>query len=233
MNTRIHGLTVCVNYADLLALSIERWVHSLASLTVVTDLQDAATAALAEAHGCRVFRTNVFYECGATFNKGAAMEQARQQMPWQDWILFFDADIIPQADWISAADHWLVPGNLYSARRFDAPTPEDIEAPGLRPITTDGIGVGYFQLFHSGDPKVQQTPPLLETWWKHAGVYDCNFMHRWNPRERHLLPIRLVHVGPRDNWWGRGNTEAFATMQAERKVRGGWQHERIDVEGLR
>lgn len=228
MINRIDGLTVCVNYADLLALSMERWVRSLASLTIVTDTKDDATAELAEAHGCRVFRTNVFYEHGATFNKGAAMELARQQMPWHDWVLFFDADIIPEPNWRTAAEPWLKAGNLYSARRLDAPTVEDIDAPGLRPIAGDGIGVGYFQLFHTSDPQVQQTP-LLDTCWQHAGNYDNAFMHRWSAKERHLLPIRLVHVGPRDNWWGRGNTEAFAAMQHERKARGGWKHERIEA----
>lgn len=225
----INGLVCCVDYSDLLALSIERWAHSLASLTVVTDTKDDETASLAARNGCRVFRTDVFYEHGATFNKGAAMEAARQEMPWKDWILFFDADIVPQAEWRTAAEPQLKAGNLYSARRYDAPTPADIDSDRLKIITTDGIGVGYFQLFHSSDPKVQATP-LLETCWQHAGVYDCNFMHKWSAKERHLLPIRLVHVGPRDNWWGRGNSAAFEAMQAKRKRLGGWQHERIAVE---
>lgn len=226
---RIDGLTACVNYSDLLALSIERWATSLASLTVVTTTSDFATAELVERHGGRVFKTDVFTANGATFNKGAAMEAARQEMPWKDWILFFDSDIVPQADWRKVAEPHLQPGNLYSARRYDAPTPEDIDSDRLKIITTDGIGVGYFQLFHSSDAKVQETP-LLETCWKHAGVYDCNFMHRWTAKERHLLPIRLVHVGPRDNWFGRGNKADFEAMQAERKRLGGWEHERIDAE---
>lgn len=223
----IHGLTVCVNYADLLALSIERWAGSLASLTIVSDTRDSATKELAEQHGCRLVQTDVFYSHGATFNKGAAMEFARQQMPWQDWILFFDADIVPEPDWLSIATR-ATPGCLWSACRFDAPTPADIDRDDLKPIKTDGIGVGYFQLFHSADSKVQDSP-LLETCWKHAGVYDCNFMHRWAGNERKLLPLRLVHVGERDNWWGRGNKSAFEAMQSERKRLGGWQHERIEV----
>ena len=33
---RIHGLTVCVDYAEFLAVGIRRWMSGLASLTVVT-----------------------------------------------------------------------------------------------------------------------------------------------------------------------------------------------------
>lgn len=52
---RIHGLTVCVDYADLFAIGIERLMSGLASLTVVTRHGDEETADLAMLHGAAVF----------------------------------------------------------------------------------------------------------------------------------------------------------------------------------
>lgn len=227
---KINALTVCVNYADLLALSIDRWRPHFDSLTIVTSLEDEATAAMAREHGCALHQTDAFTRDGATFNKGRAIEEARQRMPWQDWILFFDADIVPEREWFAkVSDGCCSPGTLYSARRFECMDATKIDDLTLPPINTDGVGVGYFQLFHTTDPHVADSP-LLETCWKHAGVYDSHFMHRWNDRDRQLLPIRLVHVGERDNWWGRGNKQAFADMQAARREHGGkLDHERIDT----
>lgn len=224
---KINALTVCVNYAETLRVSLPRWMPGLASLTIVTDPEDADTAALAEQYGARVHVTNVFYERGATFNKGAAMEEARKRtMEWADWGLFFDADIIPEDGWSLKLDEAEYPKtNLYSAWRHQCDDITQLDRDWPR-ITHDGLGVGYFQLFHTADRAVRDEP-VVETMWKHAGNYDNGFMRRWPVGNRKLLPIRLLHVGPRDNWWGKGNTAAFAAMQEERAARGGWQHEHV------
>lgn len=217
----IHGLTVCVNYADLLAQGLDRWLAGLASLTVVTDLDDEDTANLIGSR-CRLHKTDVFYASRATFNKGAAMEQARRLMPWGDWILFFDSDIVPPTDWIEQARNArLTAGVLYGAKRWQAGSIDDDGSPA---IPGDGIGVGFFQLFHSGDPRASAP---LETCWPHAGNYDNEFMHRWPEYRRWLMPFRVAHVGERENWWGRGNRTAMDAMRAERHARGGYQHERM------
>ncbi len=44
----IHGLTVCVNYADLLKQGLSRWLNGLSSMTVITDGEDIATRQLVE-----------------------------------------------------------------------------------------------------------------------------------------------------------------------------------------
>lgn len=222
---KIHALTTCVNYADLLALSLARWVATLDSLLIVTDLSDEETVRLAEAHGVPVHRTNIFYQRGATFNKGAAMEEARQAMPWADWILFFDADIVPPEDWRQRLPE-LQRGKLYGPRRRECPDISQAHHTDLPYPPNDCIGVGFFQLFHSEDSHAQGVP-LLETDWKHGGVYDSHFMHRWKTKDRVRLPFDVLHIGERDNWWGRGNKTAFNQMMAERKARGGYQHERI------
>ncbi len=233
---KINGLIVSVDYSEFLRVSVPRWIGDLESLTIVTSQKDEATQEIARSHGCRLAVTDLFYRDGATFNKGRAMEWARRHVAkWEDWFLFIDADIIPPRDFI-------VPivrakpevGFLYSAWRHQAPSLKAVDAPGLPRIRTDGLGVGYFQLFHTSDPAVTGAIPLIDTWWLHAGNYDNRFMDRWRgpdrPDRRRLIEgLELVHVGPRDNWWGKGRKREFDAMQQERRRRGGsWQHERID-----
>lgn len=229
----IHGLTVCVNYADFLARGIARWMSGLASLTVVTTPADAETQALAVAHGAEFFATDLFTADGAVFNKGRAMEAARLAMPWSDWILLFDSDVVPPEDWKARLDRSQPrPGALYGCHRFEAG--EDVEDRGQPKCAHDVPGVGFFQLFHASDPAVQVVgEPLIDTHWVHGGNYDNRFMDRWRAHGRQIrtVPFRVAHVGERENWFGRGNREAFEAMQAERKRRGGqWDHERIGVD---
>jgi glycosyltransferase involved in cell wall biosynthesis len=229
----IHGLAVSVDYADYLARGIARWRQGLASLLVVTTPADHATQALARRHGADLVETNLFTRDGAVFNKGRAMEYARAYLPWSDWILFIDADVIPPVDWKERLEAQRPqPGWLYGAVRYAGDgTLEDVGQPRF---PSDVPGVGYFQLFHSADPAVQVAPgePLIDTHWIHGGNYDNRFLDRWRRRCRPVrtVPFRLAHLGPRDNWFGRGNRAAFAAMQTERRRRGGrWDHECIQV----
>lgn len=218
---KIHGLTVCVDYADRLEKSAERWIDGLDSLTVVTDLNDQATVALAANIGCRLYQTNVFYEHGAAFNKGAAIEGGRVLMPWTDWVLFFDADILPPKDWkrrvIEAKPQ---PGNLYGCHRT---------IDGKR-VSGDGIGVGFFQLFHSTDPivSVPDGEDLIDTRWKHAANYDNAFMHRWPDERIRDIGFDVEHIGETGNWGGLKSGLTADAIRAERAMRGGvMDHERI------
>lgn len=227
---RIHGLTVCVDYAEFLAVGISRWMAGLDTLTVVTSATDVTTGTVARASGARLFSTNEFYLDGAAFNKGRAMEAARLTMPRGDWHLFFDSDVVPPVDWAHRAANVCIPGSLYGCLRYDA-TPDAMDDTGQPKCAFDVPGVGYFQLFHSEDPVVQVTP-LLDVHWTHAGNYDNRFMDLWRARRIPVktVPFRVAHIGERENWFGRGNRAAFEAMKAERAARGGrWDHEQIAV----
>jgi hypothetical protein len=220
----IHGLTVCVDYADFLQLGIGRWLDGLESLTIVTTPEDLATHQLADVsqlHGTevRVHETHVFYANGAAFNKGGAMEEARRRtVPPYGWLLLFDADVVPPKGWRETVAEHAEWGCFHGARRVDALTKERFQG--------DAPGMGYFQLFHTGDAPAQRRP--LITSWVHAGNYDNELRDQWAPAQRRVLPLTLEHHGPRDNWFGRGQAAAFEAMQAERRARGGsWAHERL------
>lgn len=229
---KINGLVVCVNYSDYLSIGISRWYNYLHTLTVVTDMQDDETLDLVDRYpGVRIHRTDAFYRDGAVFNKGRAMEEARKEMPWGNWILFFDADVVPETDWyLGMSRATLAECNLYGADRY--------QAIGMQPIDDDAFqhlkripdapcDGGYFHMFHSSIK--DQSEMFLESNWPHAGVYDTHFMRRWLPRNRRTLPIRLSHIGPMMNWCGRGNTEGMNKLLAERRRLGGYFHERMEV----
>lgn len=230
---KINALTVSVNYHDELQLMIPRVKLPLASWTIITSTQDKKTAEIARNAGINCHVTDIFYLNGAKFNKGAAMEEARVQMPWKDWILFLDSDIVPEEKWfekVCAARP--IPGNLYSSKRRQCHDfslgYRSIDDPSLQPLP-DAIGVGYFQLFHVSDPHLRNRPgPIIETQWAHAGNYDDRFRVRWPDDRRKDLKIRLVHLGKNDNWCGKGNELAMQAVREERKRRGGrWDHEVI------
>jgi hypothetical protein len=210
---KIHGVTVSVNYADLLAQSIAGWAAGLESLTVITDKEDSETFELAAAYNANIAVTESFYADGAAFNKGRAQQEVWRFIPKHEWILLFDADIIPPMFWNVLLGE-LQPGFLYGAHRYDEH--------GAR-IPDDTHGYGYFQLFHGQDP-LAQVDPFFDTWWTHAGNGDSTILLRW--RDRGLLapalPLTLLHVGgPSHNWYGRGKESEFERMQQERARRGG------------
>lgn len=227
---RIHGITVCVNYSDFLSLSIERWKEGLTSLTIVTDSKDVETAALTEKHGANLFITDAFYEDGAKFNKGKALEQVRKILPWEDWFLFFDADIVPMKQWHTVLEQWgPKPGSLNGAVRYqhDGHTViHDVDFRHTERINDAPCDGGYFHLFHTSDPVVQVEPgaDLLETCWSHAGVYDSKFKMRWPSPKWLVTPVQLLHVGERENWTGRGDKAGMRQLMQDRiRNGGGWE----------
>jgi hypothetical protein len=234
----IHGLTVCVGYASFLMQTGMAWARGLTTLTVVTSPQDKVTFHTMEAFHransspchLRLHITEKFYEKGAAFNKGAAMEEARAYMPWQDWILFFDIDIHPGFDWHRRLQQQdLQMGYLYGAHRLHGASVVDVGRLECPQVPDDRVGYGYFQLFHSKDPKVQRTP-LLDTYWRHAGNYDSNFLLSFRSMVKELTDFPLWHIGPQhENWYGVGQREQFLKMMLTRRGVGGiHESEKLD-----
>jgi hypothetical protein len=210
---RLDAFTVCVGYAPLLRESIALWMSGVESLTVISTPDDVATAELVAEAGASLFQTDSFYTNGAMFNKGLAIAEAYEAVDPEDWVLFFDADIIPETHWRRELQHEMVPGLLYGAWRHDE------NGQKLR----DDVAAGFFQCFHSQDP-LAKVRPIVDTHWSHAGNYDSTFMLRWRNADRLAPPLALylTHQGETGkNWMGLGNEAKVAEMQRERMRRGG------------
>jgi hypothetical protein len=144
-------------------------------------------------------------------------------------MLFFDADVVPQPYWyeeLNLLGPSVNPLYLYGARRYQADRVADIDSPNL-PLINDGpCDGGYFHLFHTSTIQKKEDA-LLEICWPHAGVYDSHFRMRWPPTRCHVLPIKLTHLGARENWCGRGNDADMRKLLDERKRMGTYLHERL------
>jgi len=226
---KISALTVCVNYADLLSRSLDRWKAGTEDLLVVTHPDDAATIALCTEHDVGFHATRVFHERGATFNKAGAINEALAHAygpcslgSADSWFLLFDADIIPPADWRRRLESFaqpLAPGNLYGAVR--------VTESGRRFGDTELAG--FFQLFHCQDWHIgdDRRHPILDE-FSNCSAYDSLFMRRW-PRERRIiLPMLVTHLGEAGvNWCGRGNDKGMQELRQQRIEHGGFMHERL------
>ncbi len=243
-------LTVCVEYADYLALTLQRNMAAAKperALIVTTD-GDEATRKVAADCGAEVLCTDAFYRQGTWFNKGLALEEGAEQLGRQGWFAAIDADTMlpPEPDW----GQW-EEGRIYGAHRrllFD-PTElpryaDPLTWSGLPQIAAEAYGKylpGCFMLFNSADPVLAKRP-WFPTNWTHAGGYDTEFAGKWRKSLRHWLPFEVLHVGPDAvNWCGRATPfcngsrpadadrrrEGLNHLLAERFKRGDFSAERV------
>lgn len=218
---RIAATLVCVDYAQPLSRSLAAWRDGLDQLVVVTTPGDAATLDLCRREGVHAHRSLAIDRDGAVFNKAAMLEEGLAAVAPTDWVLLLDADVEPRAGWRPAVERMVAErggaGRLYGATR--------VEEDGS-PIADDPCA-GYFMLWHAADPAARERP-LLGSWRSAAG-YDTALAARWHPSHREVLPLGLVHRGPRGrNWCGVGRGGAMAALRADRLRAGGWAHERLD-----
>ena len=115
MPTQMNGITVCVNYSDLLEITLRRNMRHLSRCVVVTSPEDANTLAVVDSvPNCTAYVTDAFKRHGAAFNKGLALEEGFEFLGRQGVICSWDADIV-FPDSFPVPD--VQPGKLYSAPR--------------------------------------------------------------------------------------------------------------------
>jgi len=201
----VRGIVVCVDYDDLLRITLPRNLRFLREVLVVTSPGDARTRDIVNATpGARLHVTDAFYRHGAQFNKGAAMEEGFDALGREGWIWVWDADILLPEDWTwPDAD----PSCLYGTRRHMLPIvephllPHDWKQCFLQPDITIN---GYFQLFHAAAEHVAAVRPWYGLGWGHAAQSDIEFSALYPKDKQVWLPEPVRHLGPADqNWAGR------------------------------
>lgn len=201
------AITTCVNFADLLAVTLAPNARHFQTVLVVTAPGDEATLEVVRAvPNARAFTTEVFHADRAPFDKGRALDASLEVLGKHGWIVIWDADILMPAKMDLSG---IECGNLYSPHRrmCDRPgmmRPEDRWDSLLRgPEVLNDQYAGYFQLFHAKDPGLDSRP-WHGTEWKTAQGADTVFQDHWPPAKRKRLPFDVLHLGlPRLNWYGR------------------------------
>jgi hypothetical protein len=231
------AITVCVGYDDLLAITLPRFCRAFDEVLVVSDCRDERTAAVVrsthvpgEPVKCRLFQTDDFYENGATFNKGLAIEGAFDVVGRAGWLAVVDADIVlPKFAGEFFRDYFepTKGGKLYVPPRRVLADPAEFRDDldwGKLPQAGDREHAGYCQIFHAADPAIFGRRPWYGVDWAHAGACDSTFMAKWPAERRVWLPFEVLHLGPvACNWWGRATTrldgrEVEGADQARRRM---------------
>lgn len=206
----LHGKTmnaimVCVDYADLLAITLPYNRHHFERVVIVTTDKDEATHKIAAQHNAEVFATQSFYEKDCVFNKWKALEEGLTFMKRYGWICLMDADVLwPE----NATIEGFVKDNLYTPfrRMYDPiklPLPAESQWGNYPMHRNIAEWAGYSQIFHAQDKHLGSVP-WHETNWKHAGGADSFFQRKW-PNDRKLRPSwEVLHLGAAgENWCGR------------------------------
>lgn len=247
----MNSIVACVEYDDFLAITLPRNLRHFERTYVVTAFEDARTRALCrDMPGVVCYPTTAFYDHGAAFNKGAALEACFRAHPFDfaGWICHWDADVLlPKVLNGIDALHW---GWLHQPlHRRNCDRPHELREDddwGRWPIVREADFVaGFLQLFHGSDPVLRERP-WYPTEWTHAGNSDTFFNQKWPKAKRAKLPFEVLHLGePFRNWYGRQTprldgrpvaeaerrAQRMAAMRAQRRRRGNFEHERISTNG--
>lgn len=229
MSYPLRAILVCVDYSDLLAITLPYNRHHFSEIMVVTSFNDAATVNVALDNGASVYQTDVFYHYGAVFNKFAALEKALDCFGRHGWMCIMDADVLwpkflPSLT-VAERGGILSIGNLYTPFRrmmldVTQPVPQEPywKTFPLHPQQVEWAG--YTQIFHADDPHLPPAP-WHQTDWKHAGGADSFFQQLW-PASCKLRPsFECLHLGPAgQNWCGRTSplTDGSTPPQADERM---------------
>lgn len=225
----MRAIIVCVDYGDILAVTLPINRHHFEEVLVVTTPRDERTSLVALDNAAGILHTDAFYERGADFNKYLPLEMGLDLLGRDGWICLLDADIV----WPREIPGEFVTGNLYTPQRrmqLDASVPPLPECRwGDLERWPRAEFCGYSQIFHASDPHLPP-PPWHQLDWKHAGGADTFFARLW-PRTRRILTAwECLHLGmPGENWCGVGNKARLDQYMAQRRrSRGRYDHERIN-----
>ena len=214
----LEGIIICVNYSDFLAHTLPHNRNHFDNLIVVTDTKDKKTKELCEFYHVKCIQTDIFYENGDSFNKGAAINYGLSHLENKEWVIHLDADIyLPPLTRNILENLPLESHKIYGADRLMCPSyekwmeflnnPQKIQE-GWVYIHLDSfpIGVrlaeynnknggyepiGYFQLWNPKDSGVFNYPTQHD-YCDRTDVLQCKKFARQN---RELLPeIVVIHL---------------------------------------
>lgn len=214
----LEGIIVCVNYADFLTHTLPHNKTHFDNLVVVTDTKDIKTKELCEFYHVRCIQTDIFYENGNSFNKGAAINYGLSQLENKGWVMHLDADIyLPPLTKHILENLPLESQKIYGADRLMCPSyekwaeflnnPKKIQE-GWVYIHLDSFPIGVRIAEYNNKDSGYEPIGYLQLWNpKGSGVYGYPTQHdycdrtdvlhckRFSRQNRELLPeIVVIHL---------------------------------------
>jgi hypothetical protein len=202
----IIGITVCVNFDDIFANTIDQNAKLLKEWFVVTDPEDSATLALIKGRNLPNIKV-LFYDkfrVNAKFNKGGAVRFAQEHVHGLYEganVLLLDADVVLPDDFMSYLPAKLEQHTLYGVTgRIDYHTLEDFLSRQNGNICYyGGAFVGFFQLYVGSNKYLYKDSDSCCT---------CDNDFRDSFSNRVHVHFSMAHLGiPQVNWEGRDYTK--------------------------
>lgn len=222
------AILVCVDYSEILALTLPYNRHHFSEVMVVTTPEDIDTIRLAQMYNCPIWPTDAFTRDGALFNKFRAMEEGLDALDRDGWLCIMDADVVwpknvelydaselaiqrrsqtlsPEIVRNSSPNSLgLVKGCLYTPfRRMQRETtyitPES-EWCKLPRHRQTREWAGFTQIFHADDPVLKSTP-WHEIDWTHGGGPDSFFQRKWLDQDKIRPTWDCLHIGIAGKFW--------------------------------
>ena len=235
--TPLRAIIVCVDYSDLLAVTLAYNRHHFSEVMIVTTPRDLSTVHVGLQNNARVHMTGAFYADGAVFNKFKALEEGLDEFGRHGWLCIMDADVLwpKEIDWdfypnpyaeYKRGLHPVFEGYLYTPLRrmcedLSTGIPQEPywKSYPLHPQQVEWAG--YTQIFHAEDHHLPANPPWHQTNWRHAGGADSFFQQLWPKHEKLRPPFECLHLGPAGrNWCGRSTPYLDGTIDplAEQRI---------------
>lgn len=172
----LEGIIVCVNYSDFLSHTLPHNKNQFDNLIVVTDTKDNRTKEVCEYYHVRCLQTDVFYENGDGFNKGAAINYGLQHLSKRGWVIHMDADIyLPPLSRTILENLPLQSHKIYGADRLMCPSYEKwiefIHSP-------QKIQEGWIFIHMNAFPVGVRIAEYMN---KNAGWEAIGYFQLWNP----------------------------------------------------
>lgn len=233
--TPLRAIIVCVDYSDLLAVTLAYNRHHFAEVMIVTTPRDLSTVHVGLQNNARVHMTETFYQDGAVFNKFKALEEGLDEFGRHGWLCIMDADVL----WPKEINWNFYPEELPSLHNKNVMWSASLYTPLRRMCEDLSMGVpqepywksyplhpqqvewaGYTQIFHASSPFLPSAP-WHQTNWRHAGGADSFFQQLWPKHHKHRPPFECLHLGPAGrNWCGRSTPYLDGTVDplAEQRI---------------
>jgi hypothetical protein len=214
----LEGIIVCVNYSDFLAHTLPHNKTHFDNLIVITDTKDIKTKQLCEFYHVNCIQTDIFYEDGNSFNKGAAINYGLSLLENKDWVMHLDADIyLPPLTRHILENIPLESHKIYGADRLMCPSyekwieflnePKKIQE-GWVFIHLDSFPIGVRIAEYNNKDSGYEPIGYLQLWNpKGSGVYGYPTQHdycdrtdvlhckKFSRQNRELLPeIVVIHL---------------------------------------